>query len=445
MTGRARRVRAAAGVMVPGHSVAVARMAFGAVIDISAVRVLAHGWVDQLWIRPGVLLGWPGVGVPLLPRPGLIAVVVGVGACGALIAAGVATRAAAAAFLAGFGYLELLDRTTYLNHYWAMTLLAVLLVLVPTDGIWSVAACRRGATRGVPAWTLWLLRGQVATVYLFAAIAKLHPDWLLRGEPLATWMAARSDLPVFGPLLALPATALLASWAGVLFDLTIVVWLWWRPTRAVGVAAVVAFHTLTWLLFPAIGVFPLLMVWLATLWLPPDWPVATLRRAGVGVAAPTGQRRAVPVGRAVVAGVAVWMLLQVVLPLRHLAIGGDVRWTEEAGRFSWRVMAEEKVGWARFALTDPATGTTDTVAITDVLSPNQAHVAAFRPDLLHHVASVLADRRAAETGIRPQVRVDAWLSWNGRPHARLIDPAVDLAAEPWRHGRHQPWILEPPA
>jgi vitamin K-dependent gamma-carboxylase len=440
-----RRVRMAAGVMVPGHSVAVARMAFGAVVTISAARVLARGWVDDLWAQPEVLLGWPGLGVPLLPRPGLIAVVAGVGTCGAMIAAGVATRGAALAFLVGFGYLELLDRTTYLNHYWAMTLLAVLLVLLPTDGTWSLAARRHGATRGVPAWTLWLLRGQIAIVYLFAAIAKLHPDWLLRGEPLATWMAARTDLPVLGPLLAVPVTALLASWAGLLFDLTIVVWLWWRATRPIAIVGVVAFHTVTWLLFPAIGVFPLLMVWLATVWLPPDWPVRVRRRAGVPVAAPAGRCRAVTVAPTVLAGVAVWTLLQIVLPLRHLAIPGDVRWTEEAGRFSWRVMAEEKVGWARFQLTDPVTGTTDTVNITDVLTPNQAHVAALRPDLLHQVSSILADRRAADTGVRPQVRVDAWVSWNGRPHARLIDPAVDLAAMPWRHGRHQSWILEPPA
>ena len=132
-------------------------------------------------------------------------------------------------------------------------------------------------------------------------------------------------------------------------------------------------------------------------------------------------------------------------PLRHLAVPGDVRWAEEAGRFSWRVMAEEKAGWARFTLTDPVAGTSTTVDIGDVLTPNQAHVAALRPDLLHQLAGILATRAAAATGVRPQVRVDAWVSWNGRPHARLVDPASDLAAVPWRHGRHQPWILPPPA
>jgi vitamin K-dependent gamma-carboxylase len=437
------RLRAAAGVMVPGHSVAVVRMCFGAVIVISATRILARGWVEQLWVDPAMLLGWPGMQVTAPPAPALRAVVVGIGLCGVAIAAGVATRVAAGAFLLGFGYLELLDRTTYLNHYWAITLLAVLLVALPADGVPTVT--RRRVARGIPAWTLWLLRGQVATVYVFAAIAKIDADWLLRGEPLTTWLAARTDLPLVGPLLGLPGAGLIASWAGLLFDLTIVGWLWWRPTRLVAMIAVMAFHAGTWLLFPQIGVFPLLMVGLATLWLPPAWPVAALRRVGVTTSQPSPLRDVRAVPGTVLAAAGVWMLVQIALPLRHVAIPGDVQWTEEAGRFSWRVMAEEKVGWARFELTDPSTGTSDTVNISDVLTPNQAHVAAIRPDLLHQVAHLLADQRETRTGIRPRVRVDAWVTWNGRPHAPLVDPTVDLAAQPWRHGRHQPWILPPPA
>ncbi len=41
-----------------------------------------------------------------------------------------------------------------------------------------------------------------------------------------------------------------------------------------------------------------------------------------------------------------------------------------------------------------------------------------------------------------RVRADAFVSLNGRRAARLVDPDVDLAAEPWRP--HQPWILPEP-
>lgn len=82
------------GCRAAAYSVAVARIVFGAVIVASAAGILAYGWVDELWVRPDVLLGWPGLTVPVLPRPALIGVVAGVGACGAAIAAGFVTRPA---------------------------------------------------------------------------------------------------------------------------------------------------------------------------------------------------------------------------------------------------------------------------------------------------------------------------------------------------------------
>jgi hypothetical protein len=36
--------------------------------------------------------------------------------------------------------------------------------------------------------------------------------------------------------------------------------------------------------------------------------------------------------------------VQAVLPLRHLAYPGGVRWTEEGYELSWRVMLTEKAG-----------------------------------------------------------------------------------------------------
>lgn len=446
------RLRRAAARELPADSAAVARIAFGAVAAASAARLLGRGWVSALWLEPEVLLGWPVRDLPLPPGPVLHALVAALGVLGLAIAAGAWTRPAAGLFAVGLGYLELLDRTTYLNHYWAMVLIAVLLAVVPTDRAWSIALWRGrrgGARAGTPAWGLWLLRAQVAVVYVFAGAAKLDSDWLLRAQPLTTWLAARADLPFLGGLVAHPSTALVASWVGLLFDLTIVGWLWWRPTRAPAMAAVVAFHAATWWLFPAIGVFPWLMIGMATLWLPPEWPRAWRRRRATAPhhpprpAAPAraDSARAVPVP--VLAGVALWIAVQVILPLRHLVIPGDVDWTEEGGRLSWRVMADEKVGWAVFHVTDPRSGATRDVPLVDVLTARQAHVAAVRPDLLHQVADLLADRAEADGRARPIVRVDAVVSWNGRTRAPLVDPRVDLAAAPWRYSG-QSWLLAAP-
>lgn len=189
------------------------------------------------------------------------------------------------------------------------------------------------------------------------------------------------------------------------------------------------------------------MVGLATVWLPSDWP--TRVRAGCGDREPSLERPGTPavaddrrrVSNWVLIGMALWVAIQIGVPLRHLAVPGDVRWTEESSRFAWRVMAEDKSGWAVFTVTTAAGSRR--VPVTDVLEPWQARVAATRPDMVLQVAHELADRTEAGTGVRPTVTADVTVAWNGRPGAPLVDATVDLAAQP-RVASHQPWILPGP-
>src|SRR5215218_69974 len=106
----------------------------------------------------------------------------------------------------------------------------------------------------IAAWMVWLLRFQVGVVYVFAGLAKAKADWLLEGQPLGLWLAARTETPILGGLFAAPGTALAMSWAGFLFDTSIVLWLSWARTRLAAYGAVIVFHGLTGYLFN-IGMF----------------------------------------------------------------------------------------------------------------------------------------------------------------------------------------------
>ncbi len=59
------------------------------------------------------------------------------------------------------------------------------------------------------------------------------------------------------------------------------------------------------------------------------------------------------VGRFVPIALFLWMAVQILLPLRHLIIPGDVHWTLEGSRFGWQVMARVHVGLIRYRLQDP--------------------------------------------------------------------------------------------
>src|SRR5690606_8023233 len=84
------------------------------------------------------------------------------------------------------------------------------------------------------------------------------------------------DLPVLGPLFTLPGVPLAMSWAGFLFDATIVVWLSWKRTRPYAYAVVLGFHALTRALFD-IGMFPVIMSISALVFFSPAWPRAIVR------------------------------------------------------------------------------------------------------------------------------------------------------------------------
>ncbi|MEM9516515.1 MAG: HTTM domain-containing protein, partial [Actinomycetota bacterium] len=337
------------------------------------------------------------------------------------------TRVAAALFAIGFTYTELIDAALYLNHYWFISLTAVVLAIAPTS------------RDGIVAWVSVLaLRGQLAVVYVFAGVAKLNHDWLLRGEPLSTWLAARTDRPLIGPLLDEPFVGLSFSWAGAVFDLTIVGWLLWRRSRPIAYIALVVFHIATATLFQ-IGMFPWVMILLTPIFFPPSWPhdLGSRVRGVLGVEPTTpgeqiGARpdRALrrPVGRVAVGVLVALAAVNIALPLRHYAADGNVRWNDDGYLLSWRVMLTERASRVRFEVTDRLTGATERVDAEAVLTEWQAASAVVRADLILATGHLIAADYRDRLGRDVEVRADAFVAWNGRLAARWIDPTVDLAA-----------------
>lgn len=431
------------------------RIGFGLLMMGAALRFWSKGWIRTHFIEPDFhfryfLFGW----IPELPGDWLYLVFAVQIASAALIALGWRYRIAAVLFFLSFTYVELIDQATYLNHYYFISLVSFLLILLPLDRWGSLdARARRPGPDPAPRWIALVLQAQIAVVYFFAGLAKLNPDWLLEAQPLGIWLSARSGLPVLGVLFDQPWFAYLMSWGGAAFDLCIPFLLLWRVTRPGAYGAVVVFHLATAVLFP-IGVFPWVMI-ASTLiffderdwrrfggWLPgkrrhrsPDR--TTLDAPGASrppsaAACPLGR------GRGLVLGA--FFALQVLVPLRHLAYPGNVLWTEEGFRFSWRVMLVEKTGAVFFEVTDPDRDRSWEVFPGDYLTPLQERQFAFQPDMIlalaHHLRDTLRDQGVR----RPEVRVRAYVSLNGRRSRPLIDPTVDLARVP-RSLARKDWVL----
>jgi hypothetical protein len=397
---------------VDGAGVRVVRRILGLALAWEVFRFFSNGWIDGLfrsdqfhftylglgWVRP-----WPGPGMHIHFA------VLGLLALGMLI--GWRERLCSGLLALGWAQVFLVDQANYLNHLYLVILLLVLLAWVPVrDG-------------RVPRWGFGLLRVQVGLVYVLGGLSKLNSDWLA-GEPMTQWMASRGDVPLLGAWLVSPSTGITLSWVGLGFDLLVVPALLWRRTRALAFVVAVVFHGGNALLFH-IGIFPWVMLGATTLFFSPDWPRRFLRQRPEVPAAVS-----IPWGRGTRLAVLTWMLVQLLVPLRHWAYPGDVAWTEEGHRFSWRMKLRSKKGRVFFHVLNKHTGVQAKIDPCVSLSLRHCRKMSTRPDMILQYAHHLRDTRMAAGDRAVAVQVEALARLNQREAQRLVDPTVDLAQVP---------------
>jgi hypothetical protein len=449
---------------IDGASLALFRICFGLIMLWEVWRYFTKGWIPRYYIDPTFYFSYLPFVQPW-PGEGMYWHFFALGVLAVFIALGLYYRVAASLFFLGFTYVFLLDKTQYLNHFYLISLLSLMMAIIPVHRTWSLDAAWRGRGGGgsVPRWSLHTLRAHIVIVYFFGGIAKLNPDWL-RGEPMGSWLLARADMPILGALFALPFAGLLFAYGGLLIDLTIGFILLWRRTFWLGVLMAIVFNLLNAMIFQ-IGIFPFFMLGALALFPRPDWPRLLFNRsksqgAGVGgqgsrvrgqgsgtfdmstsVTATTrlGPGRRWNASLVIVALLHVYLLAHLALPLRHWIYPGDVNWTEEGHRFSWRMMLREKDVDFMMTATNPQTGERWEVNAYDWLTRRQYGKMVARPDMIHQFAHHVADTYERDTGVRPIINVRAYASLNGNPPRDMIDPAVDLAAQPWSLGP-APWI-----
>jgi vitamin K-dependent gamma-carboxylase len=420
----------------PTGALVAFRMALGVLVSVSAIRFLVYGWVDELFVKPTFFFTYWGFGwVRPLPATWMHALFVAIAVLGACFAAGLFYRVAAVLLFVGFAYVQLLDVTNWLNHYYLVNLLLLLSATMPLGRATSldVLIAPQQKLDAFPAWCTYLLRFQVGVVYVYAGLAKATTDWLVHAQPLNIWLSARTSMPVIGSLFDERWTAYAFSWAGFLFDTFIVAFLLWKRTRAYAYAVVIGFHAMTWLLFP-IGMFPFIMCAAALVFLD-----LGPKRAPVANAAPS--RRLHP---AFIGAAAVFCLVQLVAPLRHRLYGGNVLWHEQGMRFSWKVMVREKNGSITYVVESARAKRTWYVSPHRYLTDRQERELSTQPDLVLQLAHRVQEDFRAQGHDDVTVRVEALVSLNGRSAAPMIDPSVDLARVQDGLGKAS-WILPEPA
>lgn len=424
---------------VSAAPIAVYRITFGLLMLFSTIRFIANGWVESVYINPAFHFTYYGFEWIPYPSDTTIWLLFSLMIAGSIsIFLGLFYRLGTILFFFSFTYVELLEKANYLNHYYFVSLIALLLIFIPANRYFSMDArlniCKERTECSL--WEIRILQFQIAIVYFFAGIAKLEADWLFHAQPLKYWLHTANHWPIIGQILKQDWIAYFFSWFGLIYDLTIVCFLLIPMTRKFAYFAVVLFHLTTWALFP-IGVFPWVMMAATLIFFSANFHETILNSlkkllkyksntSSSKISKPTVIFKFFFIS---------FITFQLVFPLRYLFYPGNIMWTESGYRFSWRVMLMEKTGYATFYVLDSNTNAKVEIDNEQFLTKNQEKMMATQPDMIlqyaHHLGHIYKDttilKYDTETKINsPKVQAEVYVTLNSREHQLFVNPELDL-------------------
>jgi len=241
------RLAAQLAVEIPPHSYALLRILLGVV-----------GLVSMFGLTP-IGMYWPLDGLAALPNDGFrgwvaergLGTLAGTVLFWALIVSfsamivGVRSDAAVFASFVGLVAQTHWNGLPLSSAHQVMTVLLFCLIWTETGQVWSLDArwAGRHEFRPLPAWPLWLMRCQVAIVYLSSGLHKFaYPMW--RDGTAVHWalnLNAFHRFPWPWPAAAAPLEAFL-TWGTLMFELTFWLLVIFRRTRPWVLIGGVALH-----------------------------------------------------------------------------------------------------------------------------------------------------------------------------------------------------------
>ena len=413
---------------------AVFRILFGLLMIISLIRFWHYGWIEKLYILPKFHFHYHGFDWISVPGQWTYLLFLICGISAFFFTIGYKYRISIITFFLSFTYIELMDKTTYLNHYYFVSLVAFILIWLPAHAHFSVDASHDQNLRSeyIPRWNVDVLRLMISIVYIYAGLAKLNYDWLIEALPLSIWLRDKVDVPVIGQLMDEKWLHYVFSWGGAFYDLFIVAFLLWSRTRIFAFIAVLMFHLLTKILFP-IGMFPYIMIVATLLFFDDTFHSKILAKVAKLVAIPyqsfcngitfKSYRLSYRVAPLVLS---IFFIVQIILPLRCYAYPGNLFWTEQGYRFSWRVMLMEKTAYANFKIVDGVSGKRFYVQNDDFLTAFQEKQMATQSDFIIEYAHYLRDHFESQGHQNLQIFVESYASLNGRKSQVYIDSEINL-------------------
>ena len=416
----------------------VFRILFGFLIACESFGAILTGWVKRVLTDPQFTFSFIGFEwLQPLPGFGMYFYFVLMGFFGLAIMLGYRYRIAITSYTILWAGVYFMQKSSYNNHYYLLLLISFLLIFLPANRYASldVKQNRVSEEKTMPYWISLLFIIQVGIVYVFASLAKFYPDWL-DGTFTKNLLSGTTSRPFFLELFSQKWFYLFIAYAGILFDLLIVPFLLFKKTRTLALIASVIFHIFNSITLQ-IGIFPFFALTFALFFYEPE----TIRRLFLRKKPKLEDENLSQnlYGKRIVYFLMIpYLIIQLVLPIRHHFIEGDVLWTEEGHRLSWRMMLRERNGYITIQIKDLKTGNVSMYDYRKNLTDKQAQNLATKPDFIWQYCQRIKEEYK---GKPIAIYIDCKNSINKKEYKSLIDPNYDMAKAEWNYFAHNEWIL----
>ena len=414
-------------------------MFFGFLVACESFGAILTGWVKRVLIDPQVTFSFIGFEwLKPLPGFGMYFYFIAMGVFGLAIMLGYRYRIAIISYTILWAGAYFMQKTAYNNHYYLLLLISFLMIFLPSNSYASldVRQNRIKEENTMPYWISLLFIIQVAIVYVFASIAKFYPDWL-DGTFTRNLLADSTNVIALKKLFLQKWFYLFIAYMGIIFDLLIVPLLLFKKTRMLALLASLTFHLFN-AIFLEIGIFPFFALTFVLFFYEPETIKSVFLRKKTSIETDNGHSNYY--GKKIVFFLIIpYLIIQLLLPLRHHFIEGDVLWTEEGHRLSWRMMLRERNGFIHIRIKDLKTGEESLYDYRKNLTDKQIQNLATKPDIIWQYCQYI---KKEFKGKEIAIFIDCKNSINRKEYKTLIDPKFDMAKAKWNYFRHNEWLLK---
>lgn len=415
----------------------VFRIFFGFLIACESFGAILTGWVKNVLIAPKFTFSFIGLDwLQPLPGFGMYVYFIIMGFLGIAIMLGFRYKFAIIFYTILWAGVYFMQKTSYNNHYYLLLLISFYMIFLPANQYASldVKQQRVVAQNVMPKWVSLLFITQVAIVYFYAAIAKFYPDWL-DGTFTKLLLKGTSANDFLQEIFSTKYFYLFIAYAGILFDLLIVPLLLFKKTRTIALIASLTFHLFNAIVLQ-IGIFPFFALSFSLFFYPPETIRKIFFKNKPEINASTTPNL---FGKPIFLYFLLpFLCIQSVLPLRHHFINGNVLWTEEGHRLSWRMMLRTRSGFIHFMIKNNKTGELSTYDYHKNLTPKQARTLATKPDFIWQYCQKIKEEYR---GKNISIFIDCKNNINNGAFKTLIDPKQDFAKAKWNYFWHNEWVL----